>query len=115
MISPTRRTLAYLRKCGMTCEVVERWNAYAQVRQDLFGCIDILSIGSIGVILGIQCTTRANQAARMKKALLEPKLKDWLLAGGRFEVWGWAKVGPKGKRKRWEPSIQAVTLEDFQA
>ena len=50
-------------------------------------------------ILGVQATTTSNAAARQTKALAEPRLVTWLRAGAQFEVWGWAKRGPAGKRK----------------
>jgi len=41
-VSPTARTLKALRDGGATCQVVEHWNSFAKIRQDLFGCIDVL-------------------------------------------------------------------------
>jgi len=102
MTSPTQRTLARLRKDGWTAQVVERWNPYAHIRQDLFGIIDILAIRK-DEILGVQATSGSNVPARVKKSLEEGResLERWLLAGGHYEVWGWAKRGARGKRKLW--------------
>ena len=107
MTSPTQRTNAYLRKEGYTVATVEKWNQFAHIRRDLFGIIDVLAIRE-GEILGVQATTGAHVAARITKALAEPKLERWLMAGGHFEVWGWRKTGARGKRKLW--SLRRVQL-----
>lgn len=100
-MSPTQRTLQALRKLGFVAAVVERWNPHARVRQDLFGCIDIVAIRDGIGILGIQACAGASHAARRDKAAAEPKLRTWLECGGRFEIWSWAKQGARGKRKTW--------------
>jgi hypothetical protein len=99
--SPTQRTLARLKRDGWTAQVVERWNAYAKVRVDLFGVIDIVCCREGSAILGIQCTSGSNAGARLNKALMEPRLQTWLASGGRFEIWSWRKIVGKGKRKTW--------------
>ena len=43
MSSPTARSLELLRELGYTAKVVEHWNQYAKIRQDLFG-VDILAL-----------------------------------------------------------------------
>ncbi len=109
MASPTQRTLAHCRKAQWTTQVVERWNPHARIRQDLFGCIDLLVLH--GGILGVQACAGSSHSARMKKALAEPRLKVWLLSGGRFEVWSWAKRGPRGQVKRWTLRRTSVELD----
>ena len=42
-MSPTARSLRYLRECGHVADVVERWIPRANVRRDLFGVIDVSS------------------------------------------------------------------------
>jgi hypothetical protein len=104
--SPTKRTLELLRKEGFTAAVVERWNGHARIRQDLFGCIDVVAVHPARPgVLGIQCTTTANQAARLTKALAVPELQVWLAAGNAFEIWGWKKSRRTG---RWEVSRTPV-------
>ena len=39
-ITPTQRTLKHMRERGYTCQVVEHWNPFARIRQDLYGFID---------------------------------------------------------------------------
>lgn len=109
MPSPTQRTLAHCRKAQWTAQVVEKWNPHARIRQDLFGCIDLLVLH--GGILGVQACAGSSHSARTKKALAEPRLKTWLLSGGRFEVWSWAKRGPRGQVKRWTLRRTSVELD----
>jgi hypothetical protein len=78
---------------------VERWNAFARKRVDLFGVIDVVAITPEG-ILGVQVTSGTNHSARVKKAKEEPAIVEWLKAGGKFEVWSFRKK-MKGKQARW--------------
>ena len=70
-ISPTQRTLKRLRDSEdyPLVSIVERWNAFAKIRQDLFGIIDLLAIDSKGNTVGIQVTSYSNISARVKKIL----------------------------------------------
>lgn len=106
--SPTQRTLQALRKQSYIAAVVEKWNAHARIRQDLFGCIDVLGCNDEGII-GIQATTKPNARARLKKAWQEPRLAQWLRSGARFEVWGWHRM-PNG---RWHCQITPVSMDDL--
>lgn len=121
MTSPTQRTLAHCRKLGFRVQVVERWVPFrgtdpetgeprrGGVRQDLFGCIDLVALDGLPGVLGIQACAASSAAARMAKALCEcDALMEWLRVGNRFEVWGWAKRGPAGKRKLW--TVRRVAL-----
>lgn len=83
---------------------------FAKIRQDLFGFIDIVAIkeGEAGVF-GIQATSDSNISARVHKSEANPLLKVWLSGGNKFQVWGWGKKGPKGKRKTWELRIIPFT------
>ena len=64
-LTPTQRTLAYLREQGYLCAIVEKWNPHVKIRQDLFGFIDILAIKK-DETLAVQCTS-TGVAARVKK------------------------------------------------
>ena len=48
--SPTQRSLKLMRERGYLCEITERWNPFAKIRQDLFHFVDVLCIkdGEIG-------------------------------------------------------------------
>ena len=47
--TPTARSLNRLRADGWLAQVVERWNAHAMIRQDLFGFIDVAFPLRVGV------------------------------------------------------------------
>ena len=95
--SPTKRTLAHLRKSGYPLvQVVERWNPYARVRQDLFGIIDVLAVGPSG-ILGVQCTSASNVAQRLAKLRASAALPVLKEAGVSVRVHGWRKSRPNGR------------------
>ncbi len=109
MSSPTKRSLDLLREQGYTAQVVEHWNPYSKTRLDLFGCIDIVAVKADALgVLGVQATTTGNMAKRLAKATLDKRICVWLDANNRFEVWGWAKRGPRGKRKVW--TLKVVPL-----
>lgn len=92
MGSPTQRTLKQLRDSGYIAEVVEKWNAFARIRQDLFGVIDIVAIkDGVPGVLGVQTTSYSNVSARLKKAVANTVLPVWVGAGNRFLVHGWKK------------------------
>lgn len=102
--TPTKRTLDWLKADGWQAEVVERYNAYCRRRFDLFGGIDIVAIRGPHT-LGVQATTVDNQAARCAKLKELPAIDAWLAAGNLLWVVGWAKKGPRGKRKLWTPTV----------
>lgn len=113
-MSPTQRSLKYLRDQGWVhVQVVERWNPYARIRQDLFGFIDILAMGPLGT-LAVQTTSGSNVSARVQKITALPAAKAWVQVSNRWiEVHGWRKVGERGKRKTWEVRVVDVKHEDF--
>jgi hypothetical protein len=94
MTTPTQRTLEYLRGEGYTCAVVEHWNSWARIRQDLFGFIDILAIKK-DETLAVQCTS-TGVAARVKKIQESEYLSRVREAGWKILIVGWSK-NSKGK------------------
>jgi hypothetical protein len=93
-----------LRDHGYTVAVVEHYNAFAHVRQDLFGCIDIVAIApNIPGVLGVQTTTASNLSARITKATTIPAIRIWLQAGNPFLFHGWKKV-----ENRWKVRIVQI-------
>lgn len=92
-MSPTERTLKYLRFLGYTAVVTERWNPFAKIRQDLFGIVDVLAVRK-GETLAVQCTSDANVSSRVNKIVDHESTPKLLEAGWRIEVHGWTK----GKR-----------------
>ena len=102
--SPTQRTLQYLRKHQYLTAVVERWNSYAKIRQDLFGFADLLAVGS--EIWAIQVCMIGDRGRRLTKLLesapVTDKLRRWLQAGGTCSVIAWTKHAPgKGRTRAW--------------
>lgn len=94
MSSPTSRTLQMLRADGWYAQTVEKWNQFAHIRQDLFGCIDIVAIKTGCKILGIQATSESNVNARVYKSAACDTLATWLATGhAEFWVIGWGKRG----------------------
>lgn len=88
--SPTQRTLEKLRSEGYTVAVVERWNPHARIRQDLYGCIDVLAVGN-GKTIAVQATSGSNVAARVTKLTEAEALSDMRSAGWTILVHGWRK------------------------
>lgn len=103
--SPTQRSLKYMRDKGYQSAVVEHWNAFARIRQDLYGFIDIIAVGD-GETVGVQTTTSSNMAARATKIRLSTSLPKLLFAGWRIVVHGWVKR----KNGRWEVREEEITL-----
>lgn len=110
--TPAQRTLAMLREQGYRCEVTERWNSFARIRQDLFQFVDVLAIAPR--MIAVQTTSGGNVSKRLAKIVALPSARDWVQAGHRIVIHGWAKRGPKGKRKRWTCREVEVTVEDFE-
>lgn len=119
MSSPTQRTLKHLRDEGWTAAIVEHWNPFAHIRQDLAGWIDVLCWrpNDIGCV-GVQTTTGDNLSARIQKARGNSALIAWLLAGNRLFAHGWTKKreirpdGRLGKRQVWTLREVEVRIED---
>lgn len=134
--SPTSRSLAYCRRQGWHAAVVEKWNPHAMIRQDLFGCFDLIVVmPELWVwfkhgyppqaemdrladqyrarIIGVQACAGASHAARREKVAAAAVLPDWLAAGAVAEVWSWSKQGPRGKRKVWTLRRERVLPNDI--
>lgn len=88
--SPTQRSLAWAREQGYMAEVVERWNAWAKVRHDLFGIVDIVCVAR-GATLAIQATSYPNVSARVEKMRSSDALEVLKAAGWIVVVHGWKK------------------------
>ena len=112
MASPTARSLDSLRKQGMTVATVERWNAFAKIRQDVYGWMDLLAMDG-KAIYGIQVTSDTNRSARREKILAEPRAKKWVESGGKILLHTWGKHGDRGKRKTWELHSEDITIINF--
>lgn len=102
-MSPTEYVLRELRKDGWLAEVVEKWLPVVRKRRDLFGVLDVVAVRGQET-MGVQATSRANVASRVKKiadAEATPLLRR---AGWRLEVWGTYK-----EKNRWKARIVDVS------
>jgi hypothetical protein len=97
--SPTQRSKKYLEGLGYRVAIVERWNAFAKCRQDLFNIIDLLAMKDGEPLLAVQTTTTPHLVERMHKA--PETVKTWESTGNRFVFHGWAERGARGKKKAW--------------
>ena len=84
-MTPTQRSLEALREAGYLPVVVERWNPFAKIRQDLWGWCDILAIRK-GEVLAVQVTSTGNVSARVKKIQESDTVAKVREAGIRIEV-----------------------------
>lgn len=88
-MTPTQRSLKYLRKQGWNVAITEHWNAHAHCRQDMFGFIDIFAVCPTERPLAVQTTTKNNMQARVDKILGLPQTKAVLQGGLCIVVHGW--------------------------
>lgn len=109
-----------MRNEGRLCGSVEKWNPHVGphgIRQDLFGFIDLISLDPARGIIGVQCCAGSGFSAHIRKILEEriQEAKEWLICGGRVEVWGWRKIKKKrgGKAMIWDPRYKEITMEDL--
>lgn len=93
-MSPTQRTMKWLRDRHIDAQIVEKIVPRTHTKQDLFGAIDIVALP--GRILGIQTTDGSHHAARATKASSNVTLARWIIAGGGFEIWSWRKSARSG-------------------
>lgn len=88
--SPTQRSLKLMRDRGYLCEITERWNSFAKVRQDLFNFVDVLCIKD-GETVAVQTTSYANVSARIKKISELDTAPIARMAGWKIIIHGWRK------------------------
>lgn len=96
MISPTQRSLKYLREQGWRVAVVEYWHAFARKRMDLFHAFDLLCVRGEET-LAVQVTSASNVSARVNKIAENEAVPDLRKAGWSLFVHGWRK----GKDGKW--------------
>ena len=99
--SPLQRSKKLLEAEGYTVAIVERWNPWAKVRQDLFGIIDLLAIDQYGT-LGVQVTTLGHKQDHITKMEASPNLERLLNAGWGIELQSWRKL-----KDGWKVDIKA--------
>lgn len=102
--SPTKLSLDELRKRGCVAAVVEHWNAWARIRSDLFGFIDVLALSPTGETIAVQACRRADVATRVNKIAEAEALAAVRRCGWRILVWGWDK-GPDQRYRLREVDV----------
>jgi hypothetical protein len=111
--TPTQRSLAKLRGDGWLCAIVEHWNHFCKIRQDLFGFADIIAFHpKTADVLLVQTTTSDHVSKRVAKITENHAAKEWLRWDmRRVVVHGWAKTGERGKRKTWTCREVELTID----
>ena len=106
-LTPTARTLVYLRRQGYLTAVVESWIPHANLRRDLWGFGDVLAVHPRDrLFLLVQVTTTAHVAHRLAKAKSRPP--SFLLPiDGRIVV----QILPRNHRSGPVASPASVGLE----
>lgn len=104
-MSPTQLSLRWARSMGYTAQVVEHWNPHARIRQDLFGIIDILCVGS-GETMAIQSTSWKNVPSRITKMQEAESIATLVESGWIVIAQGWKK-----EKNRWISRQYLITPE----
>ncbi len=102
-----------LRKTGLRVAIVEHFNSWVKIRQDLWGFADLIAFDPIGAeVWLVQVTTTAHMAERIDKISKNAMAMDWLASHNRcIYVHGWAKRGERGKRKLWTLKTTKLTID----
>lgn len=106
--SPTSRTLKLYRTHGYQCSVVEHWNPHMRIRQDMFGCIDIVALGQYRTI-GLQACAASGHSARVKKVCAEERMWGVFAAGWEMYVISWRK----NAKNRWQWRHTMITVDQL--
>lgn len=89
-MSPTQRTLKYLRDNGYIAVVVASWNPFSRTRKDVL-CGDILAFGH-GEVLLVNATDSTSVSKREAKAKANGDVQAWASQPwAKFVVAGWRK------------------------
>jgi hypothetical protein len=102
--SPTQLSLKKLRQEGYTVAIVEHWNAFARIRQDLFGFIDLLALKDKEV-LAVQTTSASNMSARAKKIGEHENVGAVRKAGWTIHIHGWHQ----DDKRKWHCKVKDVS------
>lgn len=123
-IWPAQRTLQALRKRGIRTQKVEHWLQIPNPRPgmppgrriDLFGFIDGIAL-DLGApegcrMIGWQACARSSLSDHIAKIMTTCYVPacDWLIAGGRIQLWGWGKM-KREPRDLWLPLIVELSVD----
>ena len=100
-MSPLQRSKKYLEEQGYLVAIVEKWNPWAKVRQDLFGIFDLLAVKPEDTI-AVQVTTLAHMNEREKKMKNSSHLAMMPIIWGK-EIHGWRKL-----KSGWQVKIKEL-------
>jgi hypothetical protein len=103
-ISPTQLSLKKLREEGYVVAVVEHYNYFAKIRQDLFGFIDLLALKGKEV-LAVQTTSASNMSARCKKIADHENVDVVREAGWTIHVHGWHQ----NDKRKWICKVKDIS------
>ena len=101
--SPTQLSLKKLRADGYLVAITERWNAFAKIRQDMWGFCDLLAIKE-NEILAVQTTSASNMSARAHKIADSEHVGMVRKSGMKIHIHGWIKTG-----RKWECKVMDVS------
>ena len=107
-ISPLQRSMKWLRGLGFLVEKVERWNAFAKIRHDLFGIADLLCIYNEST-LAVQVTTLSHVKSHYHKLKENKNLSILHKAGWSVEIHGWRKL-----KNGWKVQITTIYPKGFE-
>ena len=113
-LSPTQRTMSWLREQGYTVGTVERYIHPGSFvghghRRDLFGCIDLIAIRP-GRVLAVQ-STGTDWAGHWQKLTVgggRDGVARWLETGQPMILIGWRKL-----KAGWQPRVHWFAEEDL--
>jgi len=110
-MTPTARTLRYLRDLGHVVGVVERYNHVVRRRYDWAGFVDLISVKD-GEVFAWQATSGSGVSSRIKKIRAAEHFPA-VAEAMQIHVIGWRKVKRKrgGKAVVWRPRIVRVEPE----
>jgi hypothetical protein len=114
-VTATQRSLHYFRQQGYVCAVVERWNMYAKIRQDLFGFCDFIAYNE-KLVLFVQSTVMSGKQEHMRKMLANKHAAAIAKGPARAVVlicWRKLKVKRGGKATTWEADITVLPTQAF--
>lgn len=98
-LSPTQRSLDYLRGLGYKAEVVEHYHYFARKRHDLFGLFDILALHEETDETMVVQTTSTGVSSRVAKITESEFLPLIRKRGWTVHIHGWRKSARDGKYK----------------
>jgi len=99
MTSPLQRSKAQLEAEGWLVAIVEHWNSFARVRQDLWGWADLLCLKGDQVI-AVQVCCRGDVAKRARKIGESSTIDRVRQAGIGVRVHGWGRMADGRVRLR---------------